>query len=50
MGQHVRAEGLEGEFVVVRVDKAHRTADLMHSSGTHRIERSVPFATIRMSQ
>lgn len=50
MGQQVRAKGLDRDFVVVRVEEARRTADLMHSSGTHRIERGVSFATIRMRE
>lgn len=47
MGQRVRAEGREGVYVVVKLDRDRRIVDLMLDSGTHPIARDIPFDTIR---
>lgn len=47
MGQRVRVEGREGVFVVVRLDRSRRIADLMQAAGTHAIEHELPFDSIR---
>lgn len=47
MGQRVRVEGREGVFVVVKLDRDRRIADLMLDAGTHPIAREIAFEAIR---
>jgi hypothetical protein len=43
----VRMEGRIGLYVVMRIDRERRMADLMQKGGRHEIEVNVPFASIR---
>jgi hypothetical protein len=45
-GQKVRVEGLDGEFIVVSIDREAAVADLMLTTGTHRLENQVPLKSI----
>jgi len=47
-GQRVRADGYEGEFIVVRVHKTKSTVDLMLTSGDHGISKHVPWSAISL--
>ena len=40
-------EGRTGLFVVMKVDKDVRVADLMQKGGQHEVEENVPFTSIR---
>jgi hypothetical protein len=46
VGQRVWAEGLNGTFAVVRINDAQGVADLELTTGTHRIEKHIPFNAI----
>ena len=43
IGQHVRIEGQPGVYVVLRLDTKRFAADLMLTTGKHRIEENVPY-------
>lgn len=46
MGQKVRMRGLTESFIVVRIDRAQRVADLMSTTGAHSLKEAVPFRSI----
>jgi hypothetical protein len=47
VGKRVHVTGEEGEFMVIRVDRARRSADLMKMTGIRRVEEGVPLTTLR---
>jgi len=42
-GNKVFADGHKGTFTVIRVDKGRGVADLELTTGTHKIEKNIPF-------
>ena len=46
VGQHVRADGMNGTFTVVRVNPIQGVADLELTTGTQKIELHIPFNAI----
>lgn len=46
-GERVWADGLNGEFTVLKVDVQRSVADLMLMTGTHKIEKGIPFGAIQ---
>lgn len=47
VGEKVRIVGQEDEFLVLNIDRARHTADLMCTSGTKRVEQGVLLRALR---
>jgi hypothetical protein len=47
VGQRVRVVGETGEFMVIRVDRPRKTADLMRMTEIRRVEEGVSLRVIR---
>jgi hypothetical protein len=47
IGQSVFADGHNGLFVVIRIDESQKVADLELTTGTHLIQKNIPFNAIR---
>jgi hypothetical protein len=48
VGKRVQVAGEEGEFMVIRVDRERRSADLMKMTGIRRVEEGVPLTALRV--
>jgi hypothetical protein len=46
IGERVFADGLNGEFTVITVDEKQGVVDLELTTGTHFIEKHIPFGAI----
>ena len=46
LGQLVSASGKNGAFTLVRIDESQGVADLELTTGTHFIEKNIPFRFI----
>ena len=46
MGQKVRIDSLEGEYIVVSLDREAAVADLMLTTGAHHLEKQVPLKSV----
>jgi hypothetical protein len=46
IGQEVRPHGRKGTFKVVRIDLHQGVADLEYTTGTHYVEKNIPFEAI----
>jgi translation initiation factor 2 alpha subunit (eIF-2alpha) len=46
LGQTVSASGKNGVFKIIRVDEKQGVADLELTTGTHFIEKNIPFNSI----
>jgi hypothetical protein len=47
IGQRVLADGHHGLFVVIRIDESQGVADLELTTGTHLIQKNIPFNAIK---
>ncbi len=47
IGQRVTIEGQPGVYIVLRLNTRRFSADLMLTSGNHRIEQNVPYLAIQ---
>lgn len=47
VGEHVQIDGLDGVYVVLRLDADREAADLLQISGARRIENNVSLQSIR---
>jgi hypothetical protein len=47
IGQRVLVNGHNGLFVVIRIDESEGVADLELTTGTHFIEKNIPFNAIK---
>jgi len=48
IGQRVTADSHRGVFAIVRVDESQGVADLELTTGTHFVEKHIPFSAIKL--
>jgi hypothetical protein len=48
IGQLVTADGLSGEFFIVRVDESHGTVNLQLKTAPHFIKWNIPLSAIHL--
>jgi hypothetical protein len=48
VGEMVRLDGRHGLYVVMRVDRHHKVADLIHKGALREFEENVPFSAIQL--
>lgn len=49
-GQHVRIDGKDEVFVVLRIDRTRHLADLLRLGAVHKVEAGVPLTLLRVTQ